>query len=99
MTIPELQLWRMVLIQSALDLFGIRPAVSQRERQLLAAQAQLWFENPATSPGSFNWVAAVLDLDADTVRRKVLSVQRATMKARVRQAFTRRGDDTRSMAS
>jgi hypothetical protein len=91
MTIPELQLWRMVLIQSALDLFGIRTAVSQRNDSLSRRKRGCGLRIPQQAPDRFNWVAAVLDLDADTVRRKVLSVQRATMKARVRRAFTRRG--------
>ena len=61
-TPPELDLWRCVLILAIQDL-KLPPGHRNYSGR--------WFESRDAGPGSFEWVAEVLDFDPTTARKRI----------------------------
>jgi len=81
----ERALWREVLIVAISDLSTIPAHSDPSERRLLKGKCVEWISAAdERSVGSFNWVCAVLDLDARAVRRKLLTSSPERLKHRLR---------------
>jgi hypothetical protein len=98
---PEYALLRAILVQALRDLRRVRGVTSRdgsssrnSRRRSPARDAEAWFTDTDTSwPCSFENVCAVLDLDADSVRRRVgiptqSDARRVTVSRRRRTAAT-----------
>ena len=72
---PYRKLWRAVLMGALKDLQGYPQ--SALDGQWRRREARPWFKSPDNGIGSLNWVCEITNLDADTVRRYVLSTPSA----------------------
>ncbi|MBF0463396.1 MAG: hypothetical protein HQL87_18705 [Magnetococcales bacterium] len=67
---PETRLWAAVL----------RQAVDDLEHSDTRLDAKLWLESDDDEPGSFVFVATVLDVDPRRLRKRILQIDKANRR-------------------
>lgn len=70
---PELNLWCHVLQQAIWDVAGIKAKLPPKEIPRLRRSARAWFLSFDETPGSFLWICHTLSLEANAVRKRVLT--------------------------
>jgi hypothetical protein len=79
----ETALWRAVLEQSAADYYGIATALEFRDNaEKIQADAQQWFESESCAVGTFRWLANLLCLNPNWLKRRILQDARPRIKTK-----------------
>jgi hypothetical protein len=71
--LPELQLWRQVLLLAIMDCRGQLVGVARYDKRYAQQRAHAWIFSPRKDPGSFQWCCEVLGVDPGAVHRHALS--------------------------
>ena len=67
------ELWLAVLIRAIFDLRGHDLCSDQKYRGYFEVAAHGWFESQSREPGSFLWVADLLELDPQATRKAIFA--------------------------
>ena len=78
---PEAELWAAVLFRAVDDLRGhCCHCPTARERLRLQRDVSEWFSSHRKSEGSFEWVCQIFGFDSQTIRRKLRSTDKNSLR-------------------
>jgi hypothetical protein len=70
--LPELELWREVLLLAIMYCRGQLVAVNRHDKRHAQERAQAWIFSTREDPGSFKWCCEILGIDPAAVLRQAL---------------------------
>ena len=79
--LPELQLWREVLLLAINDCRGQSVGVKPHDKRSAQQRAYAWIFSTREHPGSFKWCCEVLGVDPRAVHKQVLLQQPPTHRS------------------